>query len=41
MIKEFITKDELIVPAVTKEQIVEVDRIAIEETEPNLLHMIL
>jgi len=39
MIKEFITKDGLIVPAVTKEQMIEVDRIAIEETGPNLFQM--
>ncbi len=39
MIKEFITKDGLIVPAVTKEQMIEVDRIAVEETGPNLYQM--
>jgi len=39
MIKEFITKDGLIVPAVTKEQMMEVDRIAVEETGPNLYQM--
>ena len=39
MIKEFITKDGLIVPAVTKEQMFEVDRIAVEETGPNLYQM--
>jgi NAD(P)H-hydrate epimerase len=39
MIKEFITKDGLIVPAVTKEQMIEVDRIAVEETGPNLCQM--
>ncbi len=39
MIKEFITKDGLTVPAVTKEQMIEVDRIAVEETGPNLYQM--
>jgi len=39
MIKEFITKDGLIVPAVTREQMIEVDRIAVEETGPNLYQM--
>jgi NAD(P)H-hydrate epimerase len=39
LIKEFITKDGLIVPAVTKQQMVEVDRIAVEETGPNLYQM--
>jgi NAD(P)H-hydrate epimerase len=39
MIKEFITRDGLIVPAVTKEQMIEVDRIAVEETGPNLFQM--
>jgi len=39
MRKEFITKDGLIVPAVTKEQMIEVDRIAVEETGPNLYQM--
>jgi len=39
MIKEFITKDGLIVPTVTKEQMIEVDRIAVEETGPNLFQM--
>ncbi len=39
MIKEFITKDGLTVPAVTKEQMIEVDRIAVEETGPNLFQM--
>ncbi len=39
MIKEFITKDGLTVPAVTKEQMIEVDRIAVEETGPNLIQM--
>ena len=40
MIKEFITRDGLIVPAVTKEQMIEIDRIAVEETGPNLFQMI-
>ena len=39
MIKEFITKDGLTVPAVTREQMIEVDRIAVEETGPNLYQM--
>jgi NAD(P)H-hydrate epimerase len=39
MIKEFITKDGLIVLAVTKEQMIEVDRIAVEETGPNMYQM--
>jgi NAD(P)H-hydrate epimerase len=39
MIKKFLTKDGLTVPAVTKEQIIEVDRIAVEETGPNLYQM--
>lgn len=39
MIKEFITKDGLTVPAVTKEQMIEIDRIAVEETGPNLSQM--
>ena len=39
MIKEFITKDGLIVPAVTKEQMIEVDHIAVEEAGPNLYQM--
>ena len=39
MIKKFITKDGLTVPAVTKEQMIEVDRIAVEETGPNLYQM--
>ena len=39
MIKEFITKDGLTVPAVTREQMIEVDRMAIEETGPNLYQM--
>jgi len=39
MIKEFITKDGLTVPAVTKEQMIEVDRVAVEETGPNLFQM--
>ena len=39
MIKKFFTKDGLTVPAVTKEQMIEVDRIAIDETGPNLCQM--
>ena len=39
MIKIFLTKDGLTVPAVTKEQMIEVDRIAVEETGPNLFQM--
>ena len=39
MIKYFVTKDGLTVPAVTKEQMIEVDRIAVEETGPNLYQM--
>jgi NAD(P)H-hydrate epimerase len=39
MINEFITKDGLTVPAVTREQMIEVDRIAVEETGPNLYQM--
>ena len=39
MIKEFITKDGLTVPVVTREQMIEVDRIAVEETGPNLYQM--
>jgi len=39
MIQEFITKDGLTVPAVTREQMIEVDRIAVEETGPNLYQM--
>ena len=39
MIKKFLTKDGLTVPAVTKEQMIEVDRIAVVETGPNLYQM--
>lgn len=39
MIKEFKTEDGLIIPAVTKEQMIEIDRIAVEETGPNLFQM--
>jgi len=39
MIKKFISEDGIIIPAVTKEQMVEVDRIAVEETGPNLYQM--
>ncbi len=39
MIKEFVTNTGLIVPSVTKEQMIEVDRIAVEETGPNLYQM--
>ena len=39
MIKYFSSKDGLTIPAVTKEQMIEVDRIAVEETGPNLYQM--
>jgi len=39
MIKEFITNTGLIVPAVTREQMIEIDSIAVEETGPNLFQM--
>jgi len=39
MIKEFVTNTGLIVPAVTKEQMFEVDCIAVEKTGPNLFQM--
>ena len=39
MVNEFITKDGLTVPAITREQMIEVDRIAVEETSPNLFQM--
>ncbi len=39
MIKEFVTNTGLIGPSVTKEQLIEVDRIAVEETGPNLYQM--
>jgi len=39
MIKQFISEDGIIIPAVTKEQIVEVDRIAGDETGSNLYQM--
>ena len=39
MIKEFLTNTGLIVPTVTKEQMIEVDRIVVEETGPNLFQM--
>jgi NAD(P)H-hydrate epimerase len=39
MIKNFVTKDGLTVSAVTKEQMIEVDRIAVEEIGPNLYQM--
>lgn len=39
MIKEFKTSDGITIPAVTKEQMIEVDRIAVEETGPNLFQM--
>ena len=39
MIKQFISEDGIIIPAVTKEQMMEVDRIAVEETGPNLYQM--
>ena len=35
----FITDNGIEVPAVTREQMVEVDRVAIEDTGPNLLQM--
>jgi NAD(P)H-hydrate epimerase len=39
MINEFFTEGDLSVPAVTDEQMREIDRIATEETGPNLLQM--
>ena len=39
MIKEFVTKDGLTVPTITKEQMIEVDRIAVEENGPNMFQM--
>ncbi|MCH7722749.1 MAG: NAD(P)H-hydrate epimerase [Bacteroidetes bacterium] len=39
MIKEFVTNTGLIVLAVTKEQMIKVDRIAVEEIGPNLFQM--
>ena len=39
MSKYFYTDDNLEVPAITTEQMVEIDRIAIEETGPNLFQM--
>ena len=39
MIKNFVTKDGLTVPSVSREQMIEVDRIAVEETGPNLYQM--
>jgi NAD(P)H-hydrate epimerase len=39
MIKSFITEDGIEVPAITTEQMREVDRIAMEETGPNLFQM--
>ena len=39
MQKYFYTKNNIKVPAVTTEQMIEIDRIAIEETGPNLYQM--
>lgn len=39
MIKKFKTEHGIEVPAVTKDQMIEVDRIAVEETGPNLFQM--
>jgi len=39
MIKKFVTNTGLIVPAVTKEQMMGVDKIAVEETGPNSFQM--
>ncbi|MEO8230896.1 MAG: NAD(P)H-hydrate epimerase [Ignavibacteriota bacterium] len=39
MIKLFKTENEIKVPAVTTEQMIEIDRIAMEETGPNLFQM--
>jgi NAD(P)H-hydrate epimerase len=39
MLKEFFTDDGLSIPAVTANQMKEIDRIAIEETGPNLFQM--
>lgn len=39
MIKEFYTETGLAIPAVTTEQMIEIDRIAMEETGPNLYQM--
>ncbi len=38
-IKSFMTSSAIIVPAITTEQMIEVDRIAMEETGPNLFQM--
>src|SRR3990172_6944820 len=39
MIKEFFTEKGIIIPAVTTAQMKEIDRIAVEETGPNLYQM--
>ncbi|NOX89284.1 MAG: NAD(P)H-hydrate epimerase [Calditrichaeota bacterium] len=39
MISEFVTDTEILVPAITTEQMREVDRIVVEETGPNLFQM--
>lgn len=39
MIKEFITENGVVIPAVTSEQMKEIDRMAMEETGPNLFQM--
>lgn len=39
MKKHFITEDGIKIPAVTKEEMIEIDRIAVEETGPNLFQM--
>ncbi len=39
MIEKFITGNGIVIPAVTKEQMIEVDRVAVEETGPNLFQM--
>ena len=39
MIKEFFTDEGLSVPAVSKNQMIEIDRIAVEDTGPNLFQM--
>ncbi|MEM9162740.1 MAG: NAD(P)H-hydrate epimerase [Cyanobacteria bacterium P01_F01_bin.4] len=39
MIQKFLTDTDIVVPAITTAQMVEVDRVAIEETGPNLFQM--
>lgn len=39
MIQQFLTDTDIVVPAITTAQMVEVDRVAIEETGPNLFQM--